>query len=111
MSSFGSTTEDIDGVPIDRGPPEEDRKTEAELRGQMRDIASAKLSMGEIATVEGIMAEMKMMQSQMDDLMEQNNRLINLYETLRGEFEQYRNQRATELQSWVAGGSTSPEDA
>ena len=76
MTTFGSTTEDIDGVPIDRGPPEEDRKTEAELRGAMRDIASAKASMGEIATVKGIQEQMAFMQEQMDKLMEQNNRLV-----------------------------------
>ena len=55
MSTFGSTTEDADGVPIgkgdgiDRGPPSEDRRTEAELRGAMRDISKAKMTKGEVA--------------------------------------------------------------
>jgi hypothetical protein len=113
MSTFGSTTEDLDGVPkdYDRGPPEEDRKTEAELRGAMQDINKAKLSMGEIATVQGIAAEMKVLRSLVDDISEQNNKLVALYSTMRGEFDQYKQQRVIELQSWLAnGGSTTPED-
>ena len=110
---IGSTTEDHDGVPkdIDRGPPEEDRLTPAELRGQMRDIAAAKSSMGELATFKGLQAEMKVLRNLVDDAMEQNNKLVGLYSTLRAEFDQYRKQRAVELQSWLAsGGSTTPED-
>lgn len=113
MSSFGSTTEDIDGVPLDieRGPVEEDWKTAAELRGAMQDVAKAKATMGELATVNGLQAEMKMLKFQMDDLMENNNRLVNLISTLQGRFDQYQKQRAIELQSWLAtGGSTTPED-
>lgn len=113
MSTFGSTTEDIDGVPmdIDRGPPEEDWKSPAELRGAMRDIASAKATMGEIATIKGLQEEMKMLKFQMDELMENNNRLVNLISTLQGRFDQYQQQRAIELQSWLAnGGPTTPED-
>ncbi|MDH3194771.1 MAG: hypothetical protein OEL78_00510 [Hyphomicrobiales bacterium] len=111
MSRVGSTTEDLDGVPIDRGPPGEDRKTEAELRGQMRLIADARASMGEIATVQGIFNEMKVLRSLVDDAMEQNNKLVALYQTLRGELDQFKQQRVTELQSWLAkGGSTTPED-
>lgn len=110
MSTFGSTTEN-EGVPIDRGPPEEMRMTENELRGAMKDVAKAKMTMGEQATVKGLMAEMKVLRSLVDDVCEQNNRLIGLYQTLQGEFEQYRKQRAIELQSWLAnGGSTTPED-
>lgn len=108
---IGSTTEDIDGVPKDRGPVHEDRKTEAELRGQMKDIAAAKHSIGEIATIKSLQTEMTLLRSMVDDALEQNNKLIGLYSTLRGEFEQYRQQRAIELQSWLAkGGSTTPED-
>lgn len=113
MSSFGSTTEDIDGVPmdIDRGPPGEDWKSVAELRGTMQDIANAKISIGERATVKGIQTEMQVMKSQMDDLMENNNRLVSLISTLQARFDQYEKQRAIELQSWLAnGGSTTPED-
>jgi hypothetical protein len=112
MTGFGSTTEDQDGVPkgIDRGPPEEDWKTPAELRGAMQDVAQAKLTMGELATVKGIQAEMKMMKQQMDDLMENNNRLVGLISTLQGQFQQYEKQRAIELTSWIAGRGTTPED-
>lgn len=111
--SFGSTSEDIDGVPksIDRGPPEEMRMTENELRGAMQDIANARHSVGEVATIKGLQAEMKVLRQLLDDCLEQNNKLVSLYGTLRGEFEQYRAQRAVELQSWLArGGSTTPED-
>ena len=108
---IGSTTEDIDGVPKDRGPASEDRKTEAELRGQMQNIADARHSVGEVATIKSLMTEMKLLRAMVDDAMEQNNRLIGLYSTMRAEFDQYKQQRAIELQSWLAtGGSTTPED-
>lgn len=113
MTTFGSTTEDQDGVPkdYDRGPPEENRMTEAELRGSMQDVHKAKLTMGEQATVKGVMVEMKVLKSLVDDALDQNNKLIALYQTMRGEFDQYKQQRAIELQSWLAkGGSTTPED-
>lgn len=113
MTTFGSTTEDQDGVPkdIDRGPPEEDWKSPAELRGTMQDINKAKMTMGEIATVRGIENEMKVLRSMVDDALEQSNKLVGLYQTMRGEFDQYKQQRAIELQSWLAnGGSTTPGD-
>jgi hypothetical protein len=109
MSSFGSTTEG-EGA-IDRGPPEEMRMTAAELRGAMQDVHKAKMTMGEQATVKGLLEEMKVLRSLVDDVCEQNNKLIGLYQTMRGEFDQYKKQRAIELQSWLAnGGSTTPED-
>ena len=111
--SFGSTSEDIDGVPkdYDRGPPEEMRMTENELRGQMKLIADARSSMGELATIKGLLKEMQLLRDLVDQAMEQNNKLVGLYSTMRGEFDQYKNQRAIELQSWLArGGSTTPED-
>jgi len=111
MSTFGSTTEDIDGVPIDRGPPEEDRKTEAELRGQMRDIAKAKATLGELSTVKGIAQEIIILKDLVADMTEQHNKIVGLYSTMRAEFDQYKQQRVIELQSWLAnGGSTTPED-
>jgi hypothetical protein len=109
MSTFGNTTES-EGA-IDRGPPEEDRRTPAELRGDMEKIARAKMTIGEQATVKGLREEMKILRSLVDDVCEQNNKLISLYQTLRGEFDQYKQQRAIELQSWLAGGgSTTRED-
>jgi DNA-directed RNA polymerase sigma subunit (sigma70/sigma32) len=111
MTTFGSTTEDEHGVPIDRGPPEEMRMTENELRGVMKNIADAKISMGQAATVQGIAEEMKVLREMVDKAMEQHNAVIGLIGTLRGEFNQYKQQRAIELQSWLAnGGSTTPED-
>lgn len=113
MSTFGSTTEDLDGVPkkIDRGPPEEDRRTEAELRGAMQDVHKAKLTMGELATVQGISEENKMLRSMMDDLCAQNERLIGMFQTLKNELDDFRKQWNIERQSWLAkGGSTTPED-
>ena len=109
--SIGSTTEDIDGVPKDRGPPEEDRKTEAELRGEMQDIARARSTMGELATIKGIREEMTIIRDLVEDMTEQHNKIVGLYSTMRSEFDQYKQQRAIELQSWVAGGSTTPEDS
>ena len=115
MTHFGSTTEDADGVPkgkvIDRGPPEEMRMTEAELRGSMQDIHKAKATMGELATIEGISAENKMLRAMMDDLCDQNQRLIGMYTTLRNEVDDFRKQWNIERQSWLRnGGSTTPED-
>lgn len=113
MTTFGSTTEDQDGVPkdYDRGPPEEDRRTENELRGAMQDIHKAKLTMGEVATVQGIAEENKVLRAMMDDVCEQNNKLIGLVGTMRLELEQFKSQWNIERQSWLAnGGSTTPED-
>lgn len=117
MTTFGSTTEDADGVPIgkgdiDRGPPEEMRMTTAELRGEMQTIATAKKSMGEIATIKSLMEEQVLLRSMVDDLSAQNERLIGMYQTLRGELNQFRQQWNIERQSWLArrGGSTTPED-
>lgn len=111
---FGSTTEDHDGVPkdIDRGPPEEMRMTEAELRGSMMDIHKAKLTMGEQATVKGLLAEMKVLRSLIDDVCNQNNSLVNLVGNLRTELAQFKQQWNVERMSWIArnGGSTTPED-
>jgi len=111
MSSFGSTDEDIDGVPIDRGPPEERRMTEAELRGAMQDINKAKMTMGEQATVKGVMNEMKILRALVDDVSSQNNHLVNLVSNMRKELDQFRQQWNIERVSWLAtGGSTTPED-
>ena len=112
---FGSTTEDHDGVPLDmsqdKGPPEEDWRSPEQLRGEMRLIADAKKSMGELSTIEGVMQKLQVFEQQMKMQAEQMNRIIGMYATLSKEFEQYRTQRAIELQSWLAnGGSTTPED-
>jgi len=116
MTTFGSTTEDADGVPIgsgdiDRGPPEEKRMTEAELRGDMRVIADARKSMGELATIQGVHEENLVLRAMMDDLTEQHNKVIGMIGTMRGELESFKQQWNIERQSWLAnGGSTTPED-
>ena len=86
--------------------------TEAELRGAMQDIAGARHSVGEVATIKGLMEEMKVLKSLVDDMTEQHNKIVGMISTLKGEFDQYKQQRAIELKSWLAknGGSTTPED-
>jgi hypothetical protein len=113
MSSFGSTTEDIDGVPkdIDRGPPEENRMTEAELRGQMQSIANAKLSIGEQSTVKGLREQVLVLQDMVDTMSEQHNKMVGLVQTTRNELAQFKQQWNIERMGWLAnGGSTTPED-
>jgi len=88
-----------------------DLKTLDELRGAMKDMHKAKLSLNEKATVEGVLAQIDVLRQQMEMQGEQMNRLIGMYATMRGEFDEYRKQRVIELQSWLAnGGSTTPED-
>ncbi len=89
---------------------DEDLKTLDELRGVMKDIDKAKLSMGEKATVQGVATEIEVLKQQLEMTHEQMRRLIGMYSNLTNEFQQFKTQRVTELQSWVAGGSTTPED-
>ena len=90
---------------------DEDLKTLDELRGAMKDLHKAKLSLNEKATVEGCMVELDVMKQRFTMQGEQINRLIGMYATLRNEFDQFQKQRVIELQSWLAkGGSTTPED-
>lgn len=88
-----------------------DLKTVEELRGAFKDMHSAKLSLNEKATVQGCMVEMDVMRQKMEMLHEQMRRLIGMYQTLDGEFTQYKQQRVVELTMKVNGGSTSPEDS
>jgi hypothetical protein len=81
--------------------PDEDLKT----------LHKAKLSLNEKATVQGVMTELDVMKQRFEMQGQQINRLIGMYATLRGEFDQFQRQRVIELQSWLAnGGSTTPED-
>lgn len=83
-----------------------------EMRGAMKDIHAAKLSLNQKATIEGCLVEIQVVKQQLEMTHEQMRRLIGMYQTLSGEFQQYREQRVIELQSWLAkgGGSTTPED-
>jgi len=89
---------------------DEDLKSPAELRGEMKQIAQAKLSMAEMATVEGVRTEITVLKQQMETTHEQMRRLIGMYQTLRGEFDLFQAQRLKELNVRVNGGSTTPED-
>ncbi len=87
-----------------------DLKSLDELRGDMKAIAEAKLSMGEQITMEGLRIEVEVVKQQMEMTHEQMRRLIGMYATMADEFEQFRRQRIIELQAQVGGGSTTPED-
>jgi hypothetical protein len=89
---------------------DEDVKTLDELRGVMKDIDKAKMSMGEKATVQGVATEIEVMKQQNEKTHEQLRRLIGMYQTLDAEFKQFKQQRIIELQRQVNGGSTTPED-
>lgn len=87
-----------------------DLKTLDELRGAYKDLHKAKLSLNEKATVQGCMTEIQVMKQQLEMTHEQLRRLIGMYGTLQEQFAQFQAQRYIELNSWVAGGSTTPED-
>ena len=89
---------------------DEDLKSLDELRGAMKDMHKAKLSLNEKATVDGVQTEIGVLKQQLEMTHEQMRRLIGMYTTLRDEFDQFKRQRLIELNSWVATGSTTPED-
>jgi len=104
--SIGATTGDKPDYVAD-----EDLKSLDELRGAMKDLDAARLSVGEKATVEGVRVNQDVLRQQLEMTHEQMRRLIGMYSTLRDEFDQFKRQRVIELQSWLAtGGSTTPED-
>ncbi len=87
-----------------------DLRTREELRGDMRDIHNARLSLREKATVQGCLTEISVMKQQFKMQGEQMNRLIGMYQTLRQEFDQFQAQRIKELNVRVNDGPTTPED-
>lgn len=87
-----------------------DLRTPDQLRGDMKAIHNAKLSLNEKATVEGVMTEISVVKQQLEMTHEQLRRLIGMYQTLQAEFDQYKQQRVKELNVKVNGGSTTPED-
>lgn len=89
---------------------DEDLRTPEQLRGDMRDIKEARLSLREKGTVAGLRAEVDVMRQKFEMTHEQLKRLIGMYQTMRAEFDQYKLQRVRELQMKVNYGSTSPED-
>jgi hypothetical protein len=87
-----------------------DLKSPEELRGAMKDILKAKMSLVEKATVEGVMTEIQVLKQQLEMTHEQMRSLIHIYGTLRDQFDQFQAQRIKELNVRVNGGSTTPED-
>ena len=87
-----------------------DLKSLDELRGAMKDMHKAKLSLNEKATVEGVMTEIKVLKQQLEMTHEQLRRLIGMYATLQEEFNQFRVQWHRELTVRVNTGPTTPED-
>ena len=87
-----------------------DLKTMDEMRGAMKELNDAKLSLGEKGTVAGIQSEIAVVKQRMDMMSEQMNTLVAIYQTLQNEFTEYKHQRVTELNMRVNHGSTTPED-
>ena len=87
-----------------------DLKSLDEMRGAMKDLHKAKLSLNEKATVEGVQTEIVVVKQQLEMTHEQLRRLIGMYQTLQNEFDQYKDQRVRELTMRVNGGSTTPGD-
>jgi len=89
---------------------DEDLRTPEQLRGDMKAIKEARLSLREKATVEGVQVEIQALKQQLEMTHEQMRRLIGMYQTLQAQFDQYKEQRIKELNVRVNGGSTTPED-
>lgn len=87
-----------------------DLRTLDQLRGEMKHIKDAKLSMGEMATVKGVQTEIEVLKQSLEMTHEQLRRLIGMYQTIAAEFQQFREMRVTELNLKVNGGSTTPSD-
>lgn len=87
-----------------------DLRTPDQLRGDMKAIHKAKLSLNEKATVQGVQTEITVVKQQLEMTHEQIRRLIGMYQTLRDEFDQYKEQRIRELTMKVNHGSTTPGD-
>jgi len=89
---------------------DEDLRTPDQLRGDMKAINNAKLSLREKATVEGVRTEISVIKQQLEMTHEQLRRLIGMYQTLQNEFTQYKEQRIKELNVRINHGSTTVED-
>jgi hypothetical protein len=89
MSNIGKTQDDSDPL------------TKEEMRGALTKV--------ERATVNGLQREMEILKEMRAEDMEQMNRLVGLYTTLRNEFTQFQQQRAIELNMRVNHGPTAPD--
>jgi hypothetical protein len=89
---------------------EMDARTPDQLRGDMKAINDARLSLREKGTVAGVQSEIIVLKQQLETTHEQMRRVIGIYNTLQNEFTQFKQQRITELQMKVNGGSTAPDE-
>jgi len=87
---------------------DEDLKTPAQLRAGMKSLEKARMSLNEKATLAGVMANQDVLRQQLEMTHEQLRRMIGMYQTLQNEFTAFKNQRITELNMKVNGGSTTP---
>lgn len=81
-----------------------------EMRGAMKELNAAELTNRERATVRGLMDEVAALKKMCHETIENNNKLINLYQTFRNEFNQFKAMHAASLSLRLGGGSTTPED-
>jgi hypothetical protein len=89
---------------------DEDLLSVDQMRGAMKEISAAALTNIEKATVAGCIAEVAALKAMMLEYAEQNNRLVNLYSTMKAEFEQFKALHAASMSVGIAGGSTTKED-
>lgn len=89
---------------------DEDLLSLDEMRGAMKEFNAAALTRVEKATVQGCLDELEKVKMMMAEIVEQNNRLVGLYGTMKNEFAQFQQQRIKELTVRVNTGSTTPED-
>jgi len=89
---------------------DEDLRSPDQLRGDMKAINKAKMSLVEKATVQGVMKELEVMKQQREQTHEQLDRLIGMYGTLQNELNSFRQEWFKQLNVRVNGGSTTPED-
>lgn len=87
-----------------------DLRTPEQLRGDMKAINKARLSLREKGTVDGVLTSLEVVKQQLEMTHEQMRRLIGMYTTLSDEFKQFREQRVRELNLRVNGGPTAPDD-
>ena len=87
---------------------DEDLRTPEQLRGDMKLIRDAHLSTREKGTVAGVQTEIEVVKQQLEMTHEQLRRLIGMYQTLQGQFDQFQKQRIIELNMKVNHGSTTP---
>ena len=87
---------------------DEDLRTPDQLRGDMKAINEARMSLREKGTVAGVQAEIEVLKQQLEMTHEQMRSLIGIYGTLKEQFDQFQAQRIIELNMKVNNGSTTP---